>query len=141
MNKKKSKRSHLLGEAGMSPLNLGRWALVILTSISFFVSCAQMTLRHVGKLRQGMTVEESQKVTNISRKYTFFLDTIEGDGPVEVHSYILSSGDYRSNYFLAYRDGRLIYWGYPHEFARSKDPLLNEIGRKAVNRLEQLESK
>lgn len=125
----------------MSPLNLTRRALVIVASISFFVSCAQMTLRDVGELRQGMTVEESQMVTNISPKYTFFLDTIEGDGQIEVHSYILTSGNYKSNYFLAYRDGQLIYWGYPHEFARSKDPLLNEIGRKGVNRLEQLKSK
>ncbi|UCE73013.1 MAG: tetratricopeptide repeat protein, partial [Methanomassiliicoccales archaeon] len=123
----------------MSPLNLARGALVILATISFFVSCAQMTLRDVGKLRQGMTVQESQMVTNISPKYTFSLDTIEGDGPIEVHSYILTSGDYRSNYFLVYRDGQLMYWGYPHEFARSKDPLLKEIGRKAVKRLEQLE--
>jgi len=125
----------------MSPLNLARRALVILASISLFVSCAQMTLREVGRLRQGMTVEESQKVTNISPKYTFFLDTIEADGTIEVHSYILTSGGYKSNYFLAYRNGQLIYWGYPHEFARSKDPLLNEIGRKGVKRLEQLKSK
>ena len=125
----------------MSPLNLARWTLLILVSICFFVSCAQMTLGHVGKLRQGMTVEESQKVANISPKYIFYLGTIEGDGTIEVHSYILTSGNYKSNYFLAYRNGQLIYWGYPHEFARSKNPLLNEIGRKAVNRLEQLKSK
>lgn len=120
---------------------MARRALLILVSILFLISCAQITLRQVGKLRKGMTVEESQKVTTVPPKYTFPLGMIKGEGAIEVHSYILTSGNYRTNYFLAYRNGRLIYWGYPHEFARSKDPLLNEIGRKAVSRLEQLESK
>jgi len=113
-----------------------RSAFLILVSISFFISCAQMTLREVGKLRMGMTIEESQRVTTVSPKRTFPLGTIEGNGTIEVHLYILHHGDYETNYFLAYRNGRLIYWGYPHEFERSKDPLLNEIGQKAVRRLE-----
>ena len=124
----------------ISLLNSARWFLVILASISFFVSCARMTLSHVGRLRKGMTVQESQQVTNISPKYIFSLDLSDGDEITEVHSYILSSGDYTSNYFLAYQNNLLIYWGYPHEFARSKDPLLNEIGRKAARKLENLES-
>ena len=124
----------------MSAVNLLRRALLILVCISSFVSCAQMTLSHVGKLRQGMTVEESQVVLSVSPKYTFSLDIAEGNETIEVQSYILSSGDYTSNYFLAYRNNRLIYWGYPHEFARSKDSLLNEIGLSAVIMLEKLES-
>lgn len=119
-------------------LNLGRRALLIIACISFFVSCVhpqphRITLWHLAKLRQGMTVEESQKVTNKSPKHTFFLDGLEGNDTIEVHAYILFSGAYGSNYFLVYRNKRLIYWGYPHEFARSKDPVLNEIGRKAAS--------
>lgn len=49
-----------------------------------------------------------------------------------IHVYILSVGDYKSDYFLAFRNDRLVYWGYPHEFARSSDPYLNEIGKVAV---------
>ena len=125
----------------MTPvLNSARWFLVIIASISFLVSCARMTLSHVGRLRKGMSIQESQQITNISPKHIFLLDLSEGDEVAEVHSYILSSGDYHSKYFLAYQNNLLIYWGYPHEFARSKDPLLNEIGRKAVSRLEALES-
>ena len=124
----------------ISLLNSARWLLLILASISFFVSCARMTLSHVGRLRKGMTVQESQQVTNISPNYVFLLDLSEGDEIIEVHSYTLSSGDYHSKYFLAYQNNLLIYWGYPHEFARSRDPLLNEIGRNAVSRLEKLES-
>ena len=117
--------------------NLTRYALLVFIFTSVFVSCApQMKLSDVGKLRKGMTIIESQRLTKISPKFTFAFDTIEG--AIEVHSYILSSGDYGSNYFLAYKNNRLIYWGYPHEFARSKDPLLNEIGEKAVGKLEQM---
>jgi len=100
-----------------------------------------MTLSDVAKLRKGMTVEESQRFTRISPKHIFILDTSEGGDTIEVHSYILSSGNYGSNYFLAYRNNQLIYWGYPHEFARSRDPLLNEIGQRAVRKSEQLEKK
>ncbi len=49
-----------------------------------------MTLSQVEKLRHGMTVEESQEVANILPKHTFRIETIEGDGTIEVHSYILT---------------------------------------------------
>ncbi len=56
-----------------------------------------------------------------------------------IHVYILSVGDYKSDYFLAFRNDRLVYWGYPHEFARSSDPYLNEIGKVAVEEYLKLE--
>ena len=121
-------------------LNSARWSLVILASISFFVSCNRITLSQVGRLSKGMTVVDAQQVTTTSPKYIFVLDFSEDDEIIEVHSYILNTGNYTSDYFLAYRNNRLIYWGYPHEFARSKDPLLNKIGQKAVSRLINLES-
>jgi hypothetical protein len=114
---------------------------MILVSVSVLISCAQMTLKQVEKLRIGMTVEESRMVTTVPPIHSFLLDTIQAESTLKVDSYVLKSGQYESNYFLAYRNRELIFWGYPHEFARSKDPLLNEIGREAVSRLEQLESR
>tara|TARA_B100000315_G_C14283374_1_gene454046 strand:+ start:126 stop:536 length:411 start_codon:yes stop_codon:yes gene_type:complete len=109
--------------------------------ISFFLfhHCAQMTLTHIANLRMEMTVEETLDITSISPTYQFILDDINTPDEIEVHSYILSSGDYKSNYFLVFRNKKLFYWGYPHEFARKQDPFLNEIGKKAINRLDELE--
>ena len=105
----------------------------------FCVVCSDNTITG-GKATQrhdysGITTD-NKDISN----YVFFLDLSEGDEIAEVHSYTLSTGDYTSNYFLAYQNNLLIYWGYPHEFARSKDPLLNEIGRKAARKLKNLES-
>ena len=96
-------------------------------------ACARLTIGDVGHLRQGMTMEESRQVTGMAPTRTVVLDSTNG---IEVHSYIISSGDYHSTYYLAFEKNSLLYWGYPHEFARSTDPRLNEIGRKAVSKLQ-----
>lgn len=50
--------------------------------------------------------------------------------------YRLSSGQYYSDYFLSYdAAGKLVFWGYPHEFARSKSSFVNNIGRKSLEAL------
>ena len=99
---------------------MARRALLILVTISFFISCAQITLRQVGKLRTGMTIEESQKVTTVPPKYTFPLGMIKGDGTIEVHSYILTSGNYKDGqidaivgnikYELVLQEDNTIIW-------------------------------
>ena len=97
-----------------------------------------MTLTHVSELRMEMTVEETLAVTNIYPEYKIILNSIITPDEIEVHSYILSSGDYTSRYFLAFRNKKLFFWGYPHEFAREKDPFIKEIGQKAVIKLNEL---
>jgi hypothetical protein len=103
-------------------------------------SCAQMTLSHVTHLRNGMTSEQTRTVIGIPPQYFFFVELTEPWSEIEVHSHILHSSDYYSDFFLAFKDNRLIYWGYPHEFARAQDPYINKIGEKAVNRLQQVKS-
>lgn len=106
--------------------------------LMLFQGCAQMTLTHVAKLRIGMTIVETLSVTNVSPKHKFILDNIDTADEIEVHSYLLSSGDYISNYFLVFRNKKLIFWGYPHEYARNNDPFINKIGQQAVSELDEL---
>jgi hypothetical protein len=108
-----------------------RKASLILIGALCMASCVTMTLTDVGNLRKGMTVEEARASLPLPAKSEFPIQVNAG-GDVRVCTYILSSGDYHSNYFLAFRDNKLLIWGYPHEFARSADPLINEIGEKAV---------
>ena len=103
--------------------------LVILVSMA---SCVTVTISDVGKLRKGMTMEEANATLPLPPRSTFAVEMNDRNVKVQVCTYRLSSGDYSSDYFLAFRDEKLIYWGYPHEFARSTDPIINEIGEKAV---------
>lgn len=54
--------------------------------------------------------------------------------PVLVQVYSLVSGDYASDYFLTYQNGRLIFWGYPNEYARDKSNFIRSVGRYAVRK-------
>ena len=58
--------------------------LLILVSILFLISCAQMTPKQVEKLRLGMTVEESRRITTVSPQYTFSLETSQAEDMIKV---------------------------------------------------------
>jgi hypothetical protein len=90
-----------------------------------------MTLTDVGHLQKGMTLDEAKSALPIEPKNEFDIAT-SSSSLIHVCSYTLSSGDYKSNYFLAFIDSKLAFWGYAHEYARAKDMLINEIGEKAV---------
>ena len=97
-----------------------------------------MTLADAANLRKGMSVVESKSVLPRPPKYEFSLDSIQ-DAPVLIDAYYVVSGDYSAQYMLAFSKDRLLYWGYPHEFARSRDALVNAVGEQAVSKLRQLE--
>ncbi|MCF7920881.1 MAG: hypothetical protein K9N06_13300 [Candidatus Cloacimonetes bacterium] len=101
--------------------------------------CAQFTLSDAAYLRKGMSIEETLLITEVQPVLTFILGDVSTQDKIEVYIFRISSGDYRSNYLIAFKNDALLYWGYPHEFARSKDALLNEIGEKAVKQIELYE--
>ena len=39
-----------------------------------------------------------------------------------------------SQVYVAFVDNRLYYWGYPYEFNRHSDPLINKIGHLAYKK-------
>jgi hypothetical protein len=112
---------------------------VFMTATTLFLSCATMTITDVGKLRKGMRMDEVKSILPLASKYNFPVGTTDSEIIIKVSVYIVSSGSYSSNYLLAFRDDQLFYWGYPHEFARSTDTLINEIGQKAVITITGLE--
>jgi hypothetical protein len=115
----------------MPRVKFGKTSLVMLLSVLSMVSCVTVTLTDVGSLRKGMTMEEAKASLPLPPKNEFPVET--GDTiQTQICTYVISSGNYSSNYFLAFRDNKLFFWGYPHEFARSADPLINEIGEKAA---------
>ena len=128
------------------PTNISRHDacfILVLMAVFCLASCVSsdgfMTLSDAASLRRGMSVVESKSVLPHPPKYEFTLDSIHDDEPVLVDAYYVISGDYSAQYILAFSKDSLLYWGYPHEFARSRDALINAIGEQAVTRLKQLE--
>jgi hypothetical protein len=111
--------------------------LLLLTAVIFVVGCVSgarfMTLSDAAYLHKGMSVAGSKSVLPRPPRYEFSFDF------VLIDAYTVVSGDYSSHYILAFLKDSLVYWGYPHEFARSKDAFINFVGEQAVARLEQLE--
>ena len=100
-------------------------------------SCAPNIIRitDLAKLQMGMNPKDAPRVMGREPRSVFKWSLRETGDSILVHSYVLMGyGDYGSPYFLAYRNESLIFWGYPHEFARSSDPHIREIGREALSR-------
>ena len=87
----------------------------------------------------GMGPDESVAAMGTPPRHVFEWSLPEAGDPIVVQSYHLTSGAYGSTYFLAYRNRSLIFWGYPHEFARSPDPTINHIVNEAVLRQSKLD--
>jgi len=51
---------------------------------------------------------------------------------IEILVYYIRYGEHTSTYFAAFSDEKLIFWGYPNEFARSYDPYINQVGKAAI---------
>lgn len=102
-------------------------------------ACAHFTPETLDKFQKGMPLATTLNIAPIA-PHTEMSITIPSDAKsvYAIHVYVLSMGDYKSSYFLAFRNDKLVYWGYPHEFARSSDHYINEIGKIAVDEYEKI---
>lgn len=116
------------------PVVATRVILIVLSAL-LGACVSTVSVGELAALHKGMPAAEVAQGLRTEPEFVF--QTTVNEQPYTVHMYLLSSGQYLSDYFLAYMDGRLIFWGYPHEFARSKDETLNVLGRKAVRDLEK----
>jgi len=80
--------------------------------------------------RKGMKMETILNDNSPGKKFNTTLLS-DPNVKLDVFAYDRSDG-FLGIYFLAFRDGKLVFWGYPHEFARSTDPYINEIGKSAL---------
>jgi len=82
-----------------------------------------------------MSPDEPPRMMGVLPREVFEWSLAETGDKMIVQSYVFSAGgEPGSTYFLAYRNGSLLFWGYPHEFARSSDPFIREIGSDALSR-------
>lgn len=101
-------------------------------ALLFVAGCTPViAVQSLSDLQLGMTRAEVLSLYG-ERSIVTLPIAVEGE-KATVDVYYLQNGDYRSDYFLAYEpDGKLLFWGYPHEFARSTSPHINAVGAAAV---------
>ena len=112
-----------------------QYILVALFLFALLSCMPEIHLRHLKTLRVGMGPDEPPRVMGVHPRQAFEWSSTETGDNIIVQSYVFSAGgEPGSTYFLAYRNGALIFWGYPHEFARSSDALIRGIGKEALRR-------
>ncbi len=123
----------------MNLTNMTRYGFISLLLLVLLSCAPSIQIHDVAKIRMGMSPDESVAVMGTPPRHVYEWSLPETGDPIVVQSYLLTSGDYGSTYLLAYRNGSLIFWGYPHEFTRSSNPILNQIGKEAVIRQSKLD--
>jgi hypothetical protein len=112
----------------------------LLLVLSFIInSCAAptgMSVKTLLKMQRGMPENAYNSILeNEKMKAEFTLDDIIGK-QVKIKVFTKSESEIGSTFFVAFIDGMLYYWGYPYEFARHSEQIINEIGRKALAKYE-----
>jgi hypothetical protein len=84
------------------------------------------------KLQKGMTPDtiKSFLVDDLVVK-EILIDNINGKHII-VDVYMKSMGEVEGEYLVAFADRKLVYFGYPYEFASHTDKFINEIGKQAM---------
>lgn len=112
--------------------------IVALTLLSSACS-SNLTFSRIAPLQKKLTEEEVNKLVEIEATYEFTLHINADSSEYKVKSYTLSIGSYDSQFLFCFKNNKLLFWGYPHEFARANSPILNEIGEKSIAKIKQLE--
>ncbi|MCK5052181.1 MAG: hypothetical protein KAS53_10705 [Candidatus Cloacimonetes bacterium] len=104
--------------------------IIFLFSISTLF-CDYIKLKYISKLKKELSIQETYKLLDgKSEKELFYENYI--DDQLELHSIIIDPDKFHARYFLLFRNSKLEYWGFPHEFARHSDPLYNSIAEYAM---------
>jgi|JI10StandDraft_1071094.scaffolds.fasta_scaffold306552_3 hypothetical protein len=120
----------------MKTLRYSTTAFVIGAGI-WLCSCSHFTPATLDRYKKGMSIEKVTELSPVLPETEFEITFSNPTVKVKVLVFELALGSYNSVYFLAFKDDKLLYWGYPHEFARVSDPFLNQIGRVAVEEYER----
>lgn len=102
-------------------------------------SCAKFTLSDSNKIQKGMAPAQVNDIVSKGPEKEFMMSIYTAPSKKYfVQVYDIQVGSYNSDYFAVYENDKLLYWGYPYEFNRHPDPLLNEIGKTAVAEYEKI---
>lgn len=113
--------------------------VIFLLAVFLIPACTFEVYKSNLKIKKGMPIEKAQEIIDDD---TFINDYIQEEPFNLTESGIISDGTIKvlirkrfqavgkEAYIYAFKNDKLIYWGYPIEFTRSSDPLLFNIGKK-----------
>jgi hypothetical protein len=108
--------------------------VVFALSIIMVNSCTYhgITSNTIMKLQKGMTPDTIQTflIDDLVVK-EILMDNIKGK-QIIVDIYMKSMGEIECEYMIAFADKKLVYFGYPYEFASHTDTFINEIGKQTM---------
>ena len=100
--------------------------LLVLLSVAGCVPKEWLTRGDLVHMRKGMSPGEVAALATIPPKCTIEVDR-QDSSVIEV--FPMSATSYYGDYYVLYREDKLIYWGYPHEFLRSEDDSISAAGK------------
>ena len=106
----------------------------LLLSLFFLVACVTTNaigIHQLSNLSKGMS--EIEVYDSIGIRPLKSIQVKANGKYFLVDVYQLANGNYYSDYFLAFdKSLKLVFWGYPNEFSRSKNKTINKIGEIAL---------
>lgn len=102
---------------------------------------SRLYLQHIDQFDQGKTTQQVAELISKEPDLSFEITPASKSGNTKkylIEQYTIWLGDYETPYLCAYEGGKLMYWGYPWEFTRHSNPVLNEIGHAALVAYEQV---
>jgi hypothetical protein len=90
----------------------------------------------MSKVQKGSSIDEAFYVGFRNPIYSYEFTDIPGISKITVKVYYKAYVKKMYHYVaLAFVEGNLLYWGYPDEFTKSEDPLINKIGDRLCTAL------
>lgn len=113
--------------------------VVVFVCTIILTSCNHITINDVNNIQKGMSRTQVQTIvsTKAVKEFTIALSS-RPDSRYFIQVFSFFVEEYQSDYFIVYENEKLLYWGYPYEFNRHPDPLLNDIGKTAVAEYEKI---
>ena len=108
-------------------------SIILALLLCFTIACAgpQIYYGQLSKLAPGMN---QQAVTELLRLPAFSThDTVVDDKQYRFLRYKMNNGVSSSLYLIAFKEEKLMYWGYVDEFRKHPDPALGKALDNVIN--------
>ncbi len=96
------------------------------------ISCAGPVPISLDEFQKGRSVESILENSYKPKKRFQVTLPNPSNTQVDVLVYDIYMGRIANDYFVAFENNKLFFWGYPNEFTRSNDPYINQVGAAAI---------
>ncbi len=80
-----------------------------------------------------MKLREVEYMINNEPEFIIDSDSLIIKNNLEMRIYKIDPGLYHTRYFILFNNGKLIFWGFPYEYARHNNKLYNDFIQIAID--------